>query len=207
VEDRSGSANGTNEDTASLYEELTEKMKQAVRVAPGLSDDARRELESGLSDPTGSPDALLRALSHQARAAYKSRRSELRRKLDRLEPELKELEERAWRHRENPLHGGRGAGTLSLLFLLISFGVAMTLRTLSAVIFITTLFVLCVVTWCVYNPIIGRQLERPYLKVLAETKALWRAERSLEEEYKTYLRRESEVEDLLRARRHGAPEG
>jgi len=191
-------APGSREDLHRQFAEHLSRALGALGALGALDESDSRDLEARVSDSSVAPEARLEALSRHARAVYTKRRSGLRKELDRLEPELKELEEKAWRHREYPLYGGRGAGTLALIFLIVSFAVAMTTRALPAVMFIVTLFVLCLITWLIYNPVLGRRLQEPYLELLAETKVLWREERALEEAYRAYLRREEEAADVAR---------
>jgi hypothetical protein len=168
----------------------------------GRLDGIRAGVESGTARAVLSADAAMAAaladLEADDRAGYEARSAGIEAELREWEPRLTTLEDRVRRIQESPLYGGRGAGTLGLVFLILSLTAGFFLSDrLVAVSFIASLALLNTLIWLAFNGISAR-LTRPYMDTLDHVKALTLSLKTLQDPHHLNLSRITELSHRLR---------
>jgi len=215
-----------------LLKSLLEDLRQAVEAAPHLDPQTRQALgrhvtaveddlaQAGdgaegrvLLQGTEEAGEVYAKLKRAVDAGYRTESARLEESLQEWEPKLRKLEEKAWAHKESHLYGGRGAGTLTLLCLILAFFAGLSIGGVTAVLIVAAAVVLSTVVWCVFNLILGPDIQKPYMDVLSRTKELWRSRQALDQAYRSHCLQRADLERRLREVRRtveraaGAPEG
>jgi hypothetical protein len=215
-----------------LLESLLVDLRQAVEAAPHLDPQTRQALGervTALEGDLGQAGAgaegrvLLQGVDNAGEvyarlrravdAGYQTESARLEENIQEWEPKLRRLEEKAWAHKESHLYGGRGAGTLTLLCLTLAFFAGLFIGGVTAVLIVAAAVLLSTVVWCVFNLILGPDIQKPYMDVLTRTKELWRSRQALDQAYRSHCLKRADLERRLREVRRtveraaGAPKG
>ncbi|MEW6031734.1 MAG: hypothetical protein AB1645_02450 [Bacillota bacterium] len=166
----------------------------SAELAEAGPDDARTVLSLDLK-----LGRAIDLLHEKVLSEHRARLAEVERELDEWGTRLRKLEDRAWAIRENPLYGGRGAGTTGLAFLILSFSAVLFLDRPAALRIIPSLALLGALVWGLYN-LQGTRLQEPYMEAVGKVKGLSIARKSLEDTWEGFAAREKAVRRRLRER-------